>query len=265
MTIICCRSSSSSATVLLFGIASMASAAPDAPDTEGPISQAATETAATANAATPAAGRMTPLRRTNRVVRRVLGAPVRCRDKAILSSAKRAGRVCRTHQPLHRRHWRHWQRFSGHAPYAPGPPRITNDAHTLAMPGLAVRDNHRRRPRLPEKGGGSATDSPRLTRRVDRACCDFDHVLLRVLLVRRIAIFRPEPGRIAAPAGRPGGCWSAIPARGTKLPGSRYRCRAAASPGTVPFRSVPGEWSAGRAHRGMSRTSAGIEPGDADG
>ena len=215
MTIICCRSSSSSATVLLLGIASMASAAPDAPDTEGPISQAAAETAATANAATPAAGRMTPLRRTNRVLRRLLGAPVRCRDKAILSSAKRAGRVCRAHQPLHRRHS---QRFSGHAPYAPGPPRITNDAHTLAMPGLAVRGNHRRRPRLPEKGGGSATDSPRLPRRVDGACCDVDHVLLCVVLLRRITIFRPGPGRIAAPAGRPGGCYSASTAQDQAAP-----------------------------------------------
>ena len=84
MTIICWRSCSSRVTVLLLGIDSIASAAPDAPDTEGPITQAATETAATANVAMPATGRMTPLRRTKRLPRRVLVVPVRCRDKAIL-------------------------------------------------------------------------------------------------------------------------------------------------------------------------------------
>jgi hypothetical protein len=63
------RSCSSNATVWLLGIASMAAAAPDAPDADGPITHAATETAATAIAATTATERMTPVRRRKRPFR----------------------------------------------------------------------------------------------------------------------------------------------------------------------------------------------------
>jgi hypothetical protein len=69
MAIICWRSCSSSTTVWLLGIASIAAAAPDAPDADGPITRAATETAATAIAATMAIERMTPVRRRKRPFR----------------------------------------------------------------------------------------------------------------------------------------------------------------------------------------------------
>ena len=94
MTIACWCSCWSSATVLVLVMDSRPAAAPEAPEAEGPISQAAAETPPTAIAATMAAGRMTPLRRIKRLLRRALRAPVRCRDKAILSSAKRTERVC---------------------------------------------------------------------------------------------------------------------------------------------------------------------------
>src|ERR1700743_25095 len=81
-------------------MASRPAAAPDAPEEEGPINQAAADTPPTAIAATTAAGRMTPLRRIKRLVGRALRAPVRCRDKAILSSAKRTERGVRAHRPL---------------------------------------------------------------------------------------------------------------------------------------------------------------------
>src|SRR6202012_910660 len=93
MTIICWCSCWSRATALVLVMSSSPAAAPDAPEAEGPISHAAVETPPTAIAATTAAGRMTPLRRIKRLVRRPLRAPVRCRDKAILSSAKRTERV----------------------------------------------------------------------------------------------------------------------------------------------------------------------------
>src|ERR1700742_519329 len=93
MTTACWCSCWSRATVLVLVMASRPAAAPEAPEEEGPIIQAAADTPPTAIAATTAAGRMTPLRRIKRLVRRPLRAPVRCRDKAILSSAKRTERV----------------------------------------------------------------------------------------------------------------------------------------------------------------------------
>ncbi len=85
IAISCARSVSSAAMAWLPGTISMASTALKALD-PGAKTLTPTATAMTATVAITAAGRTMPKRRIRPRLRRLLRAPVRCRDKVILSS-----------------------------------------------------------------------------------------------------------------------------------------------------------------------------------